>query len=130
MPHRGGDGTELAITVLNDTGSTIMSIFTPDLFQLGNMQGYRGKTNLRTVISATGTRTTYPALLVQIRLANVDNTQMSGWINEQVVVKPPMEGVPRPSGGTIRQFMYLATTPGNTKLAVSSTVPELVRALA
>lgn len=60
-----------------------MSIFKPDLPQLGNMQGYRGKSNPCTVISATGARTTHPAHLVPIHLATIDNTQMSGWITEQ-----------------------------------------------
>jgi hypothetical protein len=129
LPGRGGDGTEFPITVLNGTGSNIMSIFSGDLQQLGQKDTYTGWSGVIAVMNAAGGRYFHPGILVQVRLVNANHTVMSDWINEQAICKACHPGVPRLSGTAIRDFMYLATAPGNDVLAVSSDKPGLLALL-
>jgi len=74
MPIHGGDGTVHRITVINDTGSNILTLFTTDLRQLGNIQGYNGWHRSTRTTDANGTVTVYRTILVQVQLLRDDNT--------------------------------------------------------
>jgi hypothetical protein len=52
IPELGGDGTTYPISVLNDTGSGIMTIFDTDMLRLGNKQGYSGYLSPTTITDA------------------------------------------------------------------------------
>jgi hypothetical protein len=64
-PELGGDGTIRRITVLNDTGSGIMTLLSTDLSQPGNRQGYTGWLAPTRVTDANGGRAVWePTILV------------------------------------------------------------------
>jgi hypothetical protein len=73
MPIHGGDGTVHRITVIYDTGSNILTLFTTDLLQLGNTQGYNGWRRSTRTTDANGTVTVYRTILVQVQLLRDDS---------------------------------------------------------
>jgi hypothetical protein len=115
IPEQGGDRTVHRITVLNDTGSSRLSLRDTDIQYLGNSEGYTAVRN------ASGTINRYRRLLIQFQLVREDDSPWSDWINERALVKPVAPGVPRLSGNRIRDVMYLGTAPGNHFLAVAAT---------
>jgi hypothetical protein len=83
MPIHGGDGTVHRMTVINDTGSNILTLFTIDLQQLGNIQGYNGRRRSTRTTDANRTVTVYRTILVQVQLVRDDNTTWGNWITER-----------------------------------------------
>jgi hypothetical protein len=120
LPQQGGDGTIHRITVINDTGSTILTLFDTDMLLLGNSQGYTGWMGHASVRDASGTRHIYERLRVQVQLVRDDNSPWSDWIDERAIIKPASQGVPRLSGYGIRKVLYIGTAPGNHVLAVAA----------
>jgi hypothetical protein len=106
---------------MNDTGSSIMSLFDTDIQHLGNLQWYTGGVGLVEVRNANGTINDYPQIHVQVQLVRNDDSPRSNWINEWAIVTPSSPNVPRLSGIGIRQVLYLGTAPGNHLLAVAAT---------
>jgi len=112
---------------MNDTGSTILTLFDVDVLHLGNIQGYAGWAGPVVVSNADGVMSLYPTIRMQIQLVRDDNSPWSEWINEEAIVRPVGLDIPRLSG--IRDIMYMATAPGNHVLAVSTTKGELTSLL-
>jgi hypothetical protein len=106
---------------MNDTGSNIMTLFTTDLLQLGNMQGYTGWLTPLGVIDANGGRTVFRTILVEVQLVRDDNTPWGNWIVERAIVKQLGQNIPRLSGIGIRRALFIGTAPGNHALAVAAT---------
>jgi hypothetical protein len=121
IPQQGGDGTVHRINVINDTGSSLLTLFDTDISLLGNLQWYTGWRGDVTVRNASGTINRYRRLRVQIQLVRDDDSPWSNWINDYAAIKPASQGVPRLSGCGIRRVLYLGTTPGNHLLAVAAT---------
>ncbi|KAI9767226.1 MAG: hypothetical protein M1840_005826 [Geoglossum simile] len=121
MPEFGGDGTVFGIIAMNDTGSTILTLFDVDLLHLGDIQGYAGWVGPVEINYANGAIDVYPTIRVQVQLVRDDNSPWSEWINEEAIVRPTAPGIPRLSGLGIRDVLYIATAPGNHFLAVSTT---------
>jgi hypothetical protein len=119
--QRGGDGTTHGISVMNDTGSSILSLFDTDMQHLGSFQGYTGRLGQVEVRSANGMIDRYPRIHVQVQLMRDDDSPWSGWIDEWALVKPSSPNVPRLSGIGMRDILYLGTAPGNNLLAVAAT---------
>ena len=128
-PQRGGDGTAHGITVMNDTGSSILSLLDTDMQHLGNLQGYAGGAGQVEARNANGTINNYPQIHVQVQLVRDDDSPWSNWINEWAIVKPSSPNVPRLSGIGIRGILYLGTAPGNHLLAVAATKSGLTSLL-
>jgi hypothetical protein len=82
-PELGGDGTIHRITVLNDTGSGIMTLLSTDLSQLGNLQAYTGWLAPTGVTDASGRRAVFRTLNIQVQLVRNDNTPWGDWILER-----------------------------------------------
>jgi hypothetical protein len=120
-PHLGGDGTIYRITVMNDTGSDILTLFANDVLQLGNTQGYAGHHGVVSVRDASGVIHTIPQILVQVQLVRNDGTPWGNWINERALIRQSSAGVPRLSGVGIRCVLYIGTGPINRLLAVAAT---------
>jgi hypothetical protein len=120
-PQQGGDGTVHRIIVINDTGASRLSLYNTDMQHLGNSQGYTGWQGYATVRNASGTTNRYRRLLVQIQLVRDDDSPWTDWIDEEALIKPVAPGVPRLSGNTFRDVMYVGTAPGNHVLAVAAT---------
>jgi hypothetical protein len=120
-PALGGDGTIHHITVLNDTGSGIMTLLSTDLLQLGNLQVYTGWLAPTRVTDANGGSVVFRTLNVQVQLVRNNNTPWGAWIPERAIVKQLLPGVPRLSGGGIRRVFFMGTAPAYNVLAVSAT---------
>ncbi|KAI9771803.1 MAG: hypothetical protein M1840_001573 [Geoglossum simile] len=116
-----GDGTVYGIIAMNDTGSTILTLFDVDMLHLGDIQGYAGWAGPVVVSNADGAIGVYPTIFVQVQPVRDDNSPWCGWINEKAIVRPIGPGIPRLSGTGIRDVLYIATAPGNHFLAVSTT---------
>ena len=116
IPERGGDGTTCGIIAMNDTGSSVLSLFHSDLPYLGNIQGYNGWVGNVAVAYANGAVNILPMIIVQVKLVRNDNTLWSEWIQELAVVQPQLPGQMRLSGFYIRQALYMGTAPGHNSL--------------
>lgn len=126
MPAYGGDGTVYRIIAMNDTGSNVLSLFTTDLQQLGNRQGYNGWRATRKVKDAHGIATHCRTIRVQVQLVKNDDTPWGDWIDELALVRPPRPNLARLSGCGIRRALYIGTAPGNHSLAISATKGGLI----
>jgi hypothetical protein len=111
--QRGGDGTTCGITVMNTTGSDILSLFDTDMQHVGSFQEYTGQLGQVTLGNADGMISSYPRVHVQVQLIRDDGSPWSNWIDEWAIVKPSVPGAPRLSGIGIREVLYLGTAPGN-----------------
>ena len=120
-PILGSDGTVHGIIVMNDTGSDLLTLFTTDLPQLGNIQGYVGWLGQVLVRDANCVVTGFPRIQVQVQLVKDDNSPWGGWIDELAIVRQPVLNFPRLSGVEMRHVLYFGTAPGNHLLAVSAT---------
>jgi hypothetical protein len=120
-PAFGGDGTAHGIIALNDTGSSVLTVFNTDLLRLGGVQGYGGWRNPVRVCDANGAITVFPTIAVQVRLVRDDNSPWGNWIDENAIFKQLAPGVPRLSGYGIRRHLYFGTAPAHHRLAVATT---------
>lgn len=121
IPFKGGDGTVHGITVMNDTGSSILSLFDIDMHQLGDLSQYTGYAPPVEVVTASGASEFLPCLVAQVRLVRQDLTPWTVWINEKAVFRRIIPGMTRLSGATIRDRLYFGTAPGNHFVAVAET---------
>jgi hypothetical protein len=96
LENKGCDGTEHAITVLNDTGSNITSVLSTDLRRLGkclaSVKNYRGWNGVIAVFNADGVTRYYPGLLMQIQLVSRNSSENPNWIYEQAILKRSQPG--------------------------------------
>ena len=121
IPALGGDGTTYGITVMNDTGSDMLTLVTTDFQLLGNTQGYSGWLLSTGVTDASGNTTVFPTILVEVQLVRNNGTLWGNWIPERAIVRQAVPNLPRLSGVGIRRVLYIGTAPGNHLLAASTT---------
>lgn len=120
-PTLRGNRSIIGIIIINDTGSDHLTLFYDNLFQLGGIPaGYRGLGGEIDILDASGVITKCWKLKVEIQLVTDDNIPWSGWVEEQVIIRPPNPGVLRLSGVGMRRALFFGTAPGNHFLAVST----------
>lgn len=121
VPQLGGDGSAYPITVLNDTGSDIMAVFTTDLLQLGEgLQAYNGWLANINIANANGMIDTCRTIILEVQLVRDDLYPWTDWIREVAIVRVPQLAMSRLTGSMIRQELYFGTAPGNHSLAIST----------
>lgn len=125
LPEKGGDGTIHGITVMNDTGSSILTILDVDLPHLGDWTFYHGFAWNIEIADAAGPVESLKSLYVQVRLVHQDHTPWTKWVTELAIIRPIVPGIARLSGRGIREHFFFATTPGNNFVAVSRTKHDL-----
>lgn len=115
------------ITVLNDTGSSTLTLFMSDLLTMGLVPGpnirdgsYRGFTEPVDMNTSGGQSTRY-GLVVECRVVRMDRIPLTHWYWELATVYPSNipTNVPRLSGENMRRLLYFATAPGQAPLYVS-----------
>lgn len=121
IPQVGGDGSFLPITVMNDTGSNALTLFTTDFQHLGNAEAYNGWVAASPIIDANGHSTTLPTLLVEVHLAGNDGNPWGRWVTERAIVREPNPSIKRLSGAGIRRTYFIGTGPSNDIVGVSTT---------
>lgn len=119
-PQRGGDGSSHGISVMNDTGSGIMSILDLDLAQLGDLTRYGGWLGPMLVMDAGGRVENLQQLLIEVRLVDDNLIPWTEWIPEITIVRRLIPGMHRLSGLNIRHHLYFANPKGNAVLAIST----------
>ncbi|KAF3898664.1 hypothetical protein GTR04_0045 [Trichophyton interdigitale] len=107
----------LNITMLNDTGSSLLTVFDTDLVALGIPSTYGGYGPQIPISTAAGVLR--QNIAVEMQLLDSYGDPMSDWFFENSVVVPLAQGVTRLSGNGIRELFYFATAPGNTHLYVA-----------
>jgi len=117
-----GDGTTLPITVLNDSGGDVLTLFDADLGALlANKVWYLGWLGYADVTNASGVSEVFPRLVCQVRFLRLDGRPWSEWIEEVAIVRPLGPGVSRLSGRFLRRSMYFGSGPGNRIMSVATT---------
>ncbi|KAK9319578.1 hypothetical protein V1517DRAFT_348948 [Lipomyces orientalis] len=111
----------LDVSIANDTGSDRQTIFATDLAFLDyNPYTYTGR--LGPIFMSTASGGIYrKQIFIEMQISRADGTAVSPWFAEIAVITPAQPGVPqyRLSGNAMRNFLYFATSPGNTTLYVA-----------
>lgn len=117
----GDDRVSIGITIGNDTGSNVLSLFSTDLDTLGcDYQTYQGIMGDIVVNTANGA-CTRAKIMVEMQLLRADHSPFTSWFAEPAVVIPNVFGQNqmRLSGNGMRQLLFFATSPGNATLYVA-----------
>jgi hypothetical protein len=131
VPQLGGAGNLWAnVTIANDTGSSIQTIFQNDLTNLNYVNGYRGRLGLMPICDAGGVVTYLERIRIEVMLIGQDGrTEITGWFVEDAVVRRNQPGVRRLSGMNMRRQLYFATPRGNASLFVAERKNGIVKQL-
>ncbi|KAK9334887.1 hypothetical protein V1521DRAFT_133287 [Lipomyces starkeyi] len=111
----------LDVSIMNDTGSDVQTIFTTDLAFLGyNPYSYAGRLGGAFFSTASG-GIYHERIVLEMQIAKVDGTAVSPWFEEIAVITAAQPGFPQPrlSGNAMRTYLYFATAPGNSTLYVA-----------
>jgi hypothetical protein len=105
---------------MNDTGSSVQTIFPTDLTALLHnqltYQGYRGTLVVETANGLVRRR----KIVIEMQITKADGTAITPWFTETAIITPPQAGIQyRLSGKAMRNHLYFATPPGNTNLFVA-----------
>lgn len=120
LTELGGDGSRVGIRVINDTGSSVLTILNTDLMYLGNLQAYYGWSGDVFVTVANGNVERLHSLWVEIRFLVPETLEPWGpWILEQAVIR--VDAIDRLSGSGMRQHLFFGTSPLNAHVAVATT---------
>ncbi|KAL9116405.1 MAG: hypothetical protein Q9187_007070 [Circinaria calcarea] len=127
--YYGGNGNVVNVAILNDTGSTVQTLFDPDLNAMGyDPLTYTGNSGPLQIQTANGT-VTRQSLWVEMQLMKPDGTPTSRWFLEQGIATPLAGNPSRLSGRFLRRELYFATAPGNYTLYVAQNKNGIVRQL-
>lgn len=117
----GDDRVTIGITIGNDTGSNVLSLFSTDLDTLGcDYRNYNGMMGDIAVATANGV-CIRARIMVEMQLLRADHSAFTSWFVESAVVIPTVLGQNqmRLSGNGMRQILFFATSPGNATLYVA-----------
>ena len=125
----GSNGKQITKLVLNDTGSSLQTVFIRDIKEMTNgISQYWGKGEDMTVRTANGL-VSRPTVLIEVRLLKCNGEVFSNWIREWGSITPDGDPYSRLSGRGIREQLFFATAPGNHWLYVSETKSGLMSQL-
>jgi hypothetical protein len=117
----GGDpNITLTVSIMNDTGSSIQTIWPTDLVALRyNQHTYQGRLGTLSIATANGVAVR-EKVVIEMQIIKADGTAITPWFRENAVVTPLQPGIQyRLSGNAMRDHLYFATAPGNANLFVA-----------
>lgn len=116
----GNQNNTLNVSIINDTGSELQTIFPTDLAALHYNPGtYLGTIGNWPVDTANGT-VVRTWIQIEMRIIKADGTAITPWFPEIGVITPLHGGTQyRLSGKAMRAHLYFATAPGNATLFVA-----------
>lgn len=126
-PAYGGYGPPLIVKALNDTGSSIMTLFTHEAIHLGWQPALFPPTILE--IRSVDTVTLQEAIYVEAQVCDYNGSPLTEWFVEQVVLRHFTGAEVRLSGSRVRNQLYIGTAPGLPSLYVARTKTHLSRIL-
>jgi len=108
------------VSIMNDTGSNIQTIFPTDLAALQyNQLTYQGRLGMLSIGTANGV-VLRRKIVIEMQIIKADGTAVTPWFRETTVVTPLQPGTQyRLSGSAMRNHLYFATAPGNANLIVA-----------
>jgi len=107
------------VTIANDTGSNLQTIFDTDLANLNcNINAY--PVGLNPVFTAGGI-VQRRMILIQMQILQANGDEVSPWFEEKAVITPVLPGATqcRLSGNEMRNHLFFATALGNASLFVA-----------
>ncbi|KAL2359239.1 hypothetical protein RJZ56_007915 [Blastomyces dermatitidis] len=128
IPGLLSSSLSITVTMLNDTGSDVLTVFDTDLTALAIPPTYEGFGTYVSVSTPNGI-IIRQQVIVDIQLLDSQGNPVSDWIREEGVITPAALGVGRLSGDGIRQSLYFATAPGNQHLYVAEKKNGIVKVL-
>jgi hypothetical protein len=115
----GDDNAVIRMRLLNDTGSSLQTIFDTDLASIYyNPQTYQGNLGQLNVTTANGT-VARQGIVVEMQLRKPNWEPASDWFVENGVIVPFAPNITRLSGSGLQSSLYFVTTPGNQFLYVA-----------
>ncbi|KAI4148192.1 MAG: hypothetical protein LQ340_005188 [Diploschistes diacapsis] len=117
----GGDGSTTNITMMNDTGSDIMTLLDTDLANLGNLDNYIGGTDIIPISSANGIVEYLWRHYLDVQLCTQAGEPMGRWFDEIAVLRRAYPGIATLTGSGIRRVFWMGTSPIFDTLAIAET---------
>ena len=128
----GGGGRILFGSMINDTGSNVLTLYPSEVRAMALPQNYTGWGEIVSIMTANGI-IRRRKIIIQIRILSSDpyQTPLSDWINEEAIVTLDDGAMQfdRLSGGLMRSKLFFATAPGSDKLYVANNKTAIVREL-
>ena len=121
MPNQGGDGTSKFISLMNDTGSDVMTVLDTDFLELGHLSGWSGGIGYGARTTADGSTSYQMTVQMRVQLVKNDGTPMGPWFKENAIIRPGHLDVTRLSGVGMRTMFYFGTGPTFESLSIAQT---------
>jgi hypothetical protein len=126
-PYYGGLGFRMTIRALNDTGSSILTLFYHEAQNLGWQPALFPAHQIR-VSSADGV-SWRESIYVLCRICDYNGSLLTDWFLKRVVLRHFTGAEPRLSGANFRNQLYIGTAPRLPNLYVARTKTHLSRIL-
>ena|SRR5271168_4011006 len=123
----GGNGRYLGVRALNDTGSSIMTLYYHEATQLG-WQPALFPAQLDQISSPDGV-SLREVIHVFARVCDYNGYPLTDWFVEKVVLRTFTGAETRLSGSTVRNHLYFGTAPRLQNLYVARNKTQLSRIL-
>ncbi|KAI4152914.1 MAG: hypothetical protein LQ340_002622 [Diploschistes diacapsis] len=117
----GGDGSTTNVTMMNDTGSDVMTLLDTDLMNLGNIDYYIGGRDLMSVSNASGIEELLWIHYLNVQLRTQDGEPIGRWFDEIAVLRRSYPGIVTLTGSGIRRVFWMGTSPIFDALAIAET---------
>ncbi|KAM5436677.1 hypothetical protein McanMca71_001793 [Microsporum canis] len=128
IPAAVPEPSSINVTMLNDTGSNMLTVFDTDLIALAIPPTYGGFGSYVSMSTAGG-QVQRQHIVVEVQLLDSQGNPVSDWVLEHGIVTPASLGTARLSGDGMRQYLYFATAPGNAHLYVAEKKNGIVQQL-
>jgi hypothetical protein len=126
-PTYGGYGPPLIVRALNDTGSSIMTLFYNEALNLGWQPALFPALSVE--IRSVDAVTLQEAIVVYAQVCDHNGSALTGWFEERVVLRHFTGVEVRLSGSSVRNQLYIGTAPGLPNLYMARTKTHLSRIL-
>ena len=123
----GGNGTIRPVAVLNDTGSSVMTLFSYEAHQLGWQPALFPAQQIQ-IQSAYGI-SLQPCIRVLARVYDYNGSAITDWFGEWVVLRNYTGIEIRLSGANVRNHLYIGTAPRLPNVYMAQTKTHLARIL-
>lgn len=126
LPY-GGHGYPVVVRALNDTGSSIMTLFYHEAINMGWQRDVFPAT-LTQITSADGS-TLQESIWVFAQVCDYNGSPLTEWFTEEVVLRHYTGVEARLSGSNVRNQLYIGTAPRLQNLYMARTKTRLSRIL-
>jgi hypothetical protein len=126
-PNYGGIGRSLVVRALNDTGSSIMTLFYEEAFTMGWLPALFPAQQIP--IRSADTVTLRDSIFVFAQVCDYNGSPVTDWFVEQVVLRHFTGVEARSSSSEIRNQLYISTIPRLQNLYIARSKNRLSQIL-